>query len=265
MTSGHDSPWLAGFGRRAEPKVRVIALPYAGGRCTIFRTWPQLLDDDIEVVAVQYPGRGARASERPLVDARDAARQLALALEPLLDVPYAIFGHCFGALVGFELARYLSAAGQPPLRLVASARQAPDLPWQYPILSDLPSDELVAAIAALGGTPPDLLDAPAVLQRALPAFRADLRTEERYSFAPGDPLSCPISVYGGLEDRVSADALAGWGRQSTATTGITWFAGGHFFLDVDPAAVVGQVDADLRTGPCPLPPRPMPEPEATNV
>lgn len=262
--TAHRSPWLAGFGHRADPALRVVALPYAGGRCTIYRDWPRLLSEDIEVVAVQYPGRGARSAERPLVDAKSAATQIAEALRPLLDRPYAIFGHCLGALIGFELARHLAGTGRPPLRLLVSARQAPDLPWPHQTVSDLPADELLAALTGMGGTPEDLLEVPGLLDRALPAFRADIRMEERYQYAPGPSLECPISVYGGRDDTVPAETLVGWDRQTVATTAVTWFPGGHFFLDTKRSALARQIESDLRADLTPAPTQ-GPEPEATRA
>lgn len=48
----------------------------------------------------------------------------------LLDKPFALFGHSFGSLVMFELARKLTeAVGKTPLCLIVSGCRPPDVSY----------------------------------------------------------------------------------------------------------------------------------------
>ena len=76
----------------------------------IFRTWSDGLPADVEVCPVQLPGRGTRLMERPFTRLPPLVEALAQALVPLLDKPFAFFGHSLGALVSFELARRTAGA-----------------------------------------------------------------------------------------------------------------------------------------------------------
>ena len=47
-------------------KVRLFCFPYAGGNAAVYRPWVESLRPDIELVAVDPPGRAARVHERPI-------------------------------------------------------------------------------------------------------------------------------------------------------------------------------------------------------
>ncbi|MDC6133178.1 thioesterase domain-containing protein, partial [Burkholderia gladioli] len=63
----------------------------------MFAPWAAALPDEVELLAVQLPGRETRLDE-PLRHAmEEVAPPLAEALAPWLDLPYAMFGHSTGA------------------------------------------------------------------------------------------------------------------------------------------------------------------------
>ena len=73
-----------------------------------------MLPASVQVCPVEIPGRGRREGERPINDVRELARLLARSL-PLSDKPYAIFGTCLGAIVGYEIAREVEESRCAPL------------------------------------------------------------------------------------------------------------------------------------------------------
>ena len=66
-----------------------------------FRTWPQLLDEFIELVAVEPPGRGTRIGEPAADDLETFVARLMPEMIEWLDRPSAFFGHCLGGLTMF--------------------------------------------------------------------------------------------------------------------------------------------------------------------
>src|SRR5262249_33488646 len=58
--------WLIAPRPNPRAKVRLFCFPFAGGGVVSFRSWPQLLGDSVEVVAVEAPGRGTRMNEAPI-------------------------------------------------------------------------------------------------------------------------------------------------------------------------------------------------------
>src|SRR5580765_133219 len=99
--------WLPFRQTLAAPRLRLFALPFAGGGASTFRQWPEGLPADIECCAVQLPGRETRYKEPGFVRMANLVAALAESLAPEFDRPFALFGHSMGALVAFELAREL--------------------------------------------------------------------------------------------------------------------------------------------------------------
>src|SRR5690606_41003133 len=118
--------WLRRFQPRPGARIRLVCLPHAGGGANAYRSWAALLPPGVDLVCVQYPGREDRLAEAPVDDMAAAVGAIARELAPLLDRPYALFGHSMGSAVGYELARRLRDEGRPePERLFASGRRAP--------------------------------------------------------------------------------------------------------------------------------------------
>ena len=74
---------------------------------------------------------------------------------------------------------------------------------------------------------------PELKQMLLPLLKADLLAVANYKYRADEPLNCPISVFGGLQDRVCdrRDNLLAWGNHTRHSFQLTMFPGGHFFLN----------------------------------
>jgi medium-chain acyl-[acyl-carrier-protein] hydrolase len=64
------------------------------------------------------------------------------------------------------------------------------------------------------------------MQLFLPILRADPALHETCRYVPGEPLDCPISAFGGLEDaKVNRDNLAARREQTRAPFTLCIFPG----------------------------------------
>jgi len=220
--------------RKPGPKsrLRLFCFPSAGAGALIFRTWSDRLPADVDVCPVQLPGRGARLMERPFTRLSPLVEALAQGLAPLLDMPFAFFGHSLGTLVSFELARRIRKQyGVHPVRLFVSAGHAPQIPYRAPSINTLPDKEFLAELRRLNGTPSELLDHEELMEIMLPILRADFALYETYVYSIEPPLNCPISAFGGLQDRrVSDSDLEAWRAQTSVSFSLQMFPGDHFFL-----------------------------------
>ncbi|MFG2926714.1 thioesterase II family protein [Streptomyces sp. NPDC048305] len=77
--------------------MRIFCLPFSGSGASAFSAWPAAIDD-AEICPVQFPSRANRLGHPHYGTYENLAVGLAEALEPLLDRPFALFGHCAGAL-----------------------------------------------------------------------------------------------------------------------------------------------------------------------
>jgi len=214
-----------------DATLRLFCFPYAGGGASLFRDWAPHFADGIEVCPVELPGRGVRFTETPHAELGALVAAVAEELIPVLDGPFAFYGHSLGALVSFELARLLrTQRAEKPLLLVVSACRAPQMPGPTPPSWNLPDHEFMEALRRLGGTPDEVLECPELMEVLLPAIRADYAADETYRYRAEPPLACPILVFGGKRDiTVDAGDLVAWRTQTTRTCRVQWFEGDHFF------------------------------------
>jgi medium-chain acyl-[acyl-carrier-protein] hydrolase len=213
--------------------LRLFCFPYAGGDASIFRTWEQHLPDQIQLCPVQLPGRKERIGERPARRIIDLVVEMTAELTPYFDLPFAFFGHSMGALISFELTRYLARqrTGHLPVHLFVSGHRAPHLPDPEPPIHALPEQEFINELRRLQGTPEEVLQNKELRELLIPLLRADFALCEQYHFEESLPLRCPISVFGGLKDeKTPYSLLIGWRKHTSEKVTFHLFAGNHFFL-----------------------------------
>jgi medium-chain acyl-[acyl-carrier-protein] hydrolase len=230
-----ESPFVR-RARRDGRRCRLFCFPHAGAGASVFATWPALLPDEVELIAVQLPGREDRITEAPFTNPRLAVRATGVALRPYLQGRCAFFGHSGGALLAFELARAFRRRGVEPAHLFLSGQPAPDHPDPRPRLHGLPDDEFRAAVRGLGGTAADVATDDDLMRVLLFTLRADFTLGETFDVQPERPLTAGITALGGRADeRAPAASLAAWRHHTASTFDLRLFEGGHFyFVDAAP-------------------------------
>jgi surfactin synthase thioesterase subunit len=215
--------------------VRLFCFPYAGGGAAVFRDWPAALPADIEVAAVQLPGREWRIKEAPLASLTALAQDALAAIQPYLDKPFALLGASMGGTLIFELARRLRQAQLPaPCCLLPLAVGGPQTP-ETELLHNLPDSEFIAELRAFGVMSEEFLQHAELVELALPVLRADCVAQETYVYQPEAPFEFPIWAYGGRSDAtVPEERLAEWAELTTGVSQVQMIDGGHLFMDGQP-------------------------------
>ncbi|MCB5906965.1 thioesterase II family protein [Streptomyces pinistramenti] len=236
------SPWLLRFPPRPDARLRLVCLPGAGCSAAMYHPWSTEFPADVEVCAVQLPGRGGRLRETPVRRMEPLADALAEVLHAASDRPMVLFGHSLGALIAYEVAaRLRQLPGNSLTGLIVAAHKAPHLGSAEVACHDLPEDELLGFLDRIGGTPPGVLARPEIRQLALPALRADFELDFSYTYRERPPLDIPLSAFGGTTDAlVSGPELAAWERHTAQRFLNRRLTGGHFFL-------TGPEGADMRS------------------
>jgi medium-chain acyl-[acyl-carrier-protein] hydrolase len=224
--------WFALFKRDSQARMRLFCFPYAGGGALAYRSWIEAMPPGIEVCPVQLPGRESRFNEKPYTELPPLVHELLSVIRPYLNSPFAFFGHSMGALISFELTKKLNAEGLAlPLHLFISSRRGPHLPGPFPQFHDLPKSGLIDLLKSFGGVPDMILSDPEVLEFFLPTLRADLHLSETCPPENGNPLDCPITAFGGLQDPfTSITELEAWRRHTRQEFRLRTFPGGHFYI-----------------------------------
>ncbi|MFI5727010.1 alpha/beta fold hydrolase [Streptomyces cyaneofuscatus] len=214
------------------PVLNLYCLPYAGSSARIYAPWQDELPSWVTLVPLELPGRGARWSESAKSDLSELLDDLARRVEQAGHAPYAIFGHSFGGVLAFELARHLRMRGFPaPRRLLVSGCPAPHLAVPDESSHDLPTEEFVHRLRQLSGTPEELLENDELMELYIPVIRADYTILDHYKPSRAEPLGCGITAFYGRDDE-DADraAVEAWDPYSDRDFAVEEIAGDHFFL-----------------------------------
>ena len=224
--------WFLRVEPRPESVTRLYAFPHGGAGPAAFATLAAQLPPEIELWALNLPGRHARRDEPARTDLEQLVEEIAA---DLADPPgdYALFGYCGGALLA-----YLAARRCRPQHLFVASFAAPDIAIVPRRLHLMPDDLFWNAVLEQGGVPPELAH-PDLRPVFEPAIRADFALyagHRRQRFAP---LDLPITVLYGRDDAdLNLGGLLGWRRHtSAARPELRGFAAGHWLIDEHPAGV----------------------------
>lgn len=241
------APWIKlvpgrDGGRRAGATV---VFPHAGAAAASYRTLATALAAGGNTFIVQYPQRADRLCEPAPETVHDLARGLFEAGPWCQVAPLRLFGHSMGAVVAFEFARIAEAHGAAVRKLWVSAGPAPCVVAGMP---ELPTsdDGLLADIADLGGTDPELLADEEFAELLTTAARADYQAFNRYHRAPDVRIRADTHVLGARDDhRVDVASLRQWENHTAGSFELSFYDGGHFYVNEHIDAVAARVNADV--------------------
>jgi medium-chain acyl-[acyl-carrier-protein] hydrolase len=217
---------------QARATARLFCLPYAGGGASVFSHWQSELPSSLEVCPIQLPGRENRLAEPPVRAAPELADRIVQQILPWLNRPFAMFGHSYGALLAFEVARRLQRRGLPvPIKLLVSGFCAPRVPPLHRGLHAWEREELVQWLQEASGETDSPLADPEWQDLLLPTLRADLEAVAHYQYDPEPKLACPVTAFVGREDRVAPwDKMIAWRLETRAGFNMHVIDGKHLFL-----------------------------------
>jgi surfactin synthase thioesterase subunit/acyl carrier protein len=248
--------WLIAPQPNPAAKVRLFCFPYAGGGVVSFRTWPQLLDESVEIVAVEPPGRGTRINETPIDNMDYFVKSMLPELIEWLDRPSAFFGHCLGGVTMFatlcalpmaraELIKHVFACSVRPPHLLRRRGEFEDnlvydmmlhKEFNVRVPPHAQADEIFVDIVRHFDTPAAdrMLSIPKLRKLLLPTIRAEFGMAFNYNYRPVQPFSCPISSFvGDIDPWVSAEDSAGWREHTRGRFKNHVRKGSHFLMEED--------------------------------
>ena len=260
--------WLIAPRPNPGAKARLFCFPYAGGGLVSFRAWPQLLDQSVEMVAVEPPGRGTRINEPAIDDLETFVERLLPEVIAWLDRPSAFFGTCLGGLTMFATLRalpeasvhfvkYLFACGvRPPHLLKRRGAFEDNLAFDMMLHGDFDSrippyaqtDEIFAGIISRFDMPAAdrMLSAPKLRKALLPTIRAEFEMAYNYRYEHGEPFSFPFASFVGDSDPwVSKADSAAWRDLTSGGFTNHLRKGSHFLMLDDREYIVRTINKEF--------------------
>lgn len=239
--------WFLRFSRSSTPSLRLFCFPFAGSSASVFRRWIEVLPEQVEVMAVQLPGRENRLREPCMNEMDEILVKLEPEIERVLDLPFVFFGHSLGALVAFEVLRRLEARGQHRAELFfASGGLAPHTCTVRDEPLRLTSEEILEDLRRISSAHRALLDDPEVLSLMLPMLQADFEMYANYRYRENAPIHTPIvAIRGAADTYITQDSQLEWERHTAARFAFHTIPGSHLFMLDSPEALLSLVNGYL--------------------
>lgn len=230
-----------------KAKLRLICFPYAGGNASVYTPWLELLPSEVELCAIQPPGRQERVHEPLLQTVEQMVAALLPELLPYLDRPFAMFGHCVGAMVMYEVIRELGSKHQlQPVHIFPSGAMPPPQYLLPPVLTSPSTEEFVGILRLLGFADESLLGDEESVRDLLPAVSADFDLAIRYECSSSLRLDMPVTLFCGREDQLGPpDRTAGWKQLTTSRFEQVVFPGEHYFITPERSALLRIINEEL--------------------
>jgi surfactin synthase thioesterase subunit/acyl carrier protein/NAD(P)-dependent dehydrogenase (short-subunit alcohol dehydrogenase family) len=260
--------WLIAPRPNPAAKARLFCFPYAGGGLVSFRAWAKLLDEPVEVVAVEPPGRGTRINETPINSMDRFVESLLPEILEWLDRPSAFFGHCLGGLTMFatlcalpkrsmHFIKHVFACGvRPPHLLKRRSEFEDNLIYDMMLHKEFDisvppydqADEIFVDIVRHFDTPDadKMLAIPKLRAALLPTIRAEFGMAYNYEYRAVQPFSFPIrSFVGNVDPWVSENDSAGWGEHTCGGFTNHVRKGSHFLMLDDREYILKTIDNEF--------------------
>lgn len=212
--------WLMPFAPVGAKPV-LVCLPQAGAGCAMFRSWQDILGDDVTVVGVQLPGRENRFIDPPPDSFGAVVDEITAALKVLSGQSMVLFGHSLGGLLGYEVARALP---EPPHALVVAAVRPPHRNGRAAGSIAYDTDEEFAKTLTAKGLDEELREL------AMAVLRQDADLAATYEDPAGALVPCDLHAWGATDDeRVPPADVAEWRAYAGRSFHMRQFTGGHDF------------------------------------
>jgi surfactin synthase thioesterase subunit len=185
----------------ASPESGGARAPFSASRTPAARLRPTTAGapplPEVEVIAVQAPGREGRMKEAPIVDSRELVARLTDAIAPRLRPPRVFLRPQHGRASSPMRWRASCCAARRPcprtFYVPAAARRRCPNPARC--CHRLPDGEFVEELnRRFGGLPAAIVEEPELLELFLPVLRADVTLLETHVFTAETPLDVPMSA-----------------------------------------------------------------------
>lgn len=215
---------------------KIFLIPNAGGSHTLFHVFKKYLNDDIEVIILELPGRGKRIREQFLNNMNEAVSDLynIICLNLNKYCKYAIFGYSMGCKIAYELSKKIIENGQiSPVHMFFAARYPPHIKKDFFDINSVTWENFIEIIKKWEGLPEEILNHKDMRDFFFNIIWNDLKilyssdnTDNEFKF------NCDLSVFGGKYDKlVTFEDLASWKQYTDKNCTIYQYDDGHFFIN----------------------------------
>jgi surfactin synthase thioesterase subunit len=222
-------------------KINLFCLPFAGGSRYSYRLYEDNMPPFINIIPLEYPGRGARMRE-PLLESTDhILDDLYEQVKDKLDQrSYAFYGHSMGGLMTCLLARkVIENKKTPPLHLFITGTTGPSsLSRTQKKRHLLDKKAFIEEVRNLNGSPDEILQNDELLDYIEPILRADFKVTENYVYSADECLDIPMTVITGTKEDMKMEDIYLWQKETKVAVDFRRMPGHHFFIYKYPYEII---------------------------
>lgn len=225
--------WIAHGIVHERGNVNLICFPHAGSSAMFYSEWSDYFDETFNILPVQYPGRENRQEEAMYNSIIEMAKDFVEENEDLFEQDFAIFGHCTGSIVAYEVLKLVEEKyNKTSVAFFASSNVAPN----HSILvstKDVSDEEFVKGLGQYGFIDSGLFALEEFSSYFLPIIRHDFDMQENYVCENLMKLNTPIFSLSGKEDASLAEygKVLDWKKFTNKEFEDKVFEGGHFYME----------------------------------
>ncbi|WP_053404616.1 type I polyketide synthase [Persicobacter sp. CCB-QB2] len=240
--------WFVHKKREDNAKLRLFCFHPVGAGASMFNQFIYEMNEEVDVYAVQLPGRENRKDETNLTEFFDVIDELERVMLPLLDKPFAFYGHSFGGILAYELQHRLREKHGlcPEHSFVSgtiSAHLTPTWRNQRDTIHET-ADETNSEAKLMGLM--SYIDDEAFVRQILPIMRKDMELIMGYDYQDKQNFEWPITAFAAEEDEVVLpEEMAPWAQHTDGKFELHVLHGDHWFLSRNKDFIMSTVEKAL--------------------
>lgn len=212
--------------------MQMFCLPYAGGSSSIYYDWKTEFEPTVEIVPLEYAGRGKRFCEEYFKTIEEAAEDLSDKIIQQQRGDYVIYGHSMGCLVALQTAFCLvKKKANLPKAIIVAATRPPHLMYKDKPLEKMTRDELMQEIASMGQMEEEIMEDKEMYDIIADIMYADIHMFKAYKRHYNDgKLDIPLlALTGDGDDEAPEEDMKEWQFYTNGNFEYRRFEGNHFF------------------------------------
>ncbi|PTB95296.1 hypothetical protein C9994_11455 [Marivirga lumbricoides] len=217
---------------KPDASQRIICFHDAGGSAALYDKWADYLDDSLELVVVELPGREKNFEASAYKNINRLIEDLQDQVQLYFDKPFAFFGHSMGGLLAFELTKKLLIENQPiPSNLFVSS--TPQLSsYDKEQISPKSSDERLMDLFPYLKTNNGEAGSMEGAKIMMGILKADLELLSNYQYQKAAPIPISITAIHGIDDpRVKHEQMEMWKEETVNSFDLYTRPGGHRYIE----------------------------------
>ena len=211
-------------------KVQLFMLPYAGGSSFSFMKLMRFISEEIEPIAIDYPGRGIDDTDLGYIRYADFVDEVILRIMKKRDVsvPFALFGYSMGSVIAFDIAAK-KMLGEQPLHCFFCAQGSLLRRGSFGMIAGLDHESFLKKIQEMGGIDEKLKQNEVEYKKRLSIIRSDFNILEQYIYDRNKGDFNATIIYSQLDN--SCDYVFDWSDVINGEVDYYKMGTNHFFIN----------------------------------